>query len=154
MFGWLLIQLYTATSTVDEKWWPFNFSFNFRNNQKSDGAKLRLYGGWVQQLWISGSHHLYSLLTSMQSYFVILKKNNILLSGFHTSVDFDSYAIFSFQKIFHWFLLCYYSLSLHSKLTQRMLSHVGEYMFKYISINDATWYETWLIKLQKEKFSL
>lgn len=54
MFGWLLIQLYTATSTVDEKWWPFNFSFNFRNNQKSDGAKLRLYGGWVQQLWISG----------------------------------------------------------------------------------------------------
>jgi len=42
--GWLLIHLHTAASTSasNEKCWPFNVSFNFGNNQNSDGAKSGL----------------------------------------------------------------------------------------------------------------
>ena len=42
--GWLLIHLSMAASTLasDEKCWPFKVSFNYGNNQKSDGAKSGL----------------------------------------------------------------------------------------------------------------
>jgi len=70
--GWLLIHLRTsaATSASDEKCLPFTVSFNFGNNQKSDGAKSGLWNHCEFQ----ACHGILSLCTAIWPCVVMQKK--------------------------------------------------------------------------------